>query len=252
MGITIAYEGKAKNIEEIETFFKFIEEYAMGHADEVGFGTQEKTYKGNFHPIWGYGYKTMPEGKDLKTAKYFSRMDTEHRKGKNSPRNNPNVYYSNGWFHIYETEKYADQAIASLVKGKYPAFKIDTIVKGMWLNFSGCESLSFHFDMKTYELVNYFMRGDDICAISHEFCKTQFGGVSGHIKVCGILKQFEKYIEYTRIRDEANDYYHTLNMEDLIKAFSVSISMIDMFKKEAIAILGEENVKTPDYTIDRE
>ncbi|MCG6553941.1 MAG: hypothetical protein L7F77_16585 [Candidatus Magnetominusculus sp. LBB02] len=252
MGITIDYEGKAKNIQEIETLFKFIEDYAATHADEVRLGTKEMAYKGNLYPLWGDACKTVPEGGELKEARYFPLMDGAQRKSEDSPKNDPNDHRLNGWFHILENGSFSEQAIASLEKGEYPEFRVDTIVKSMWLNFPGCESLSFHFDMNTYELVNYFMFGDKICAIANEFCKTQYGGVSGHIKVCGILKQFEKIIDYTIIKDEANDYYHTGNLEDLIKAFSISTSMIKMIKEEAIAILGEENVKTPSYTIDRE
>ncbi len=84
------------------------------------------------------------------------------------------------------------------------------------------------FDPATLELADYQKHEHTpnlIYGYERFFCKTQYAGVKIHVLVCKIIELTEKYIEYSKIYDEAG-YYGTGNMQTATEAFWESAAQI--------------------------
>src|SRR5664280_687817 len=127
----------------------------------------------------------------------------------------------NGYF-TFSDSKYREDYRKAFREGKWPKLLVETKVKGIWLNVHPkSETLEFTFDLATLELADY-QRYDHTPNLVHYyegfFCKTQYAGVKIHVLVCKIIELTEKYIDYSKIYDEAG-YYGTGNMQAAAEAF---------------------------------
>lgn len=215
MGITIHYHGKAKSPQAIDDLVEMLSYFAKEKQWE--FWTYNEPLRGPFHPCWGHGYGYIPrkESMEKEGIEFFSKMVTAD---------------CNGYYHLYET-KYEEEVRRSLRKGKYPAFHIDTVHKGICLNLHPqCETLEFGFDMNTLELANYRRseKSKEIAGFNGFSCKTQFAGFEVHRVVCSLIKVAELYIDFTLIDDESG-FYHTNDDEESEKEFERMMTKIEGF-----------------------
>jgi hypothetical protein len=126
-----------------------------------------------------------------------------------------------GYFKFFESNYRVDYRNA-FRKGTWPRFFVNTRVKGVWLNVHPkCETLEFLFDLATLELVDY-EKYDHTPGLIYGYdgfhCKTHCAGVKIHILVCNIIELTEKYIDYSRIDDEAG-FHAAKNIKKAIEAF---------------------------------
>lgn len=209
MGITIHYRGKAKSLESIGGLIKELKE--MAEAFHWEHGVVGEDVKGELSPSWGYGFGYTPSREDMEREQieFFPAMVSKT---------------CNGYFKLWDS-RYREEMRNAFQKGEWPKFSVDTRKEGIWLNvFPKCETLDFIFDVKTLDLADY-QRYDHTPGLiyGHEgfSCKTEFAGVKAHILVCKIIQLTEKYVDYSRIYDEA-DFYDTQDVRAAQKAFMVS------------------------------
>ncbi|OPY73259.1 MAG: hypothetical protein A4E62_00575 [Syntrophorhabdus sp. PtaU1.Bin002] len=206
MGITIHYKGKAKSLEAVDGLIKELQET----AEKLGweYGLVEKDVKGELSPSWGCGYGYVPSKEQTETEgiEFFPAMVSNG---------------CNGYFRFWES-KYAEEVRKAFRSGDQPHFFIDTKVKGIWLNVHPqSETLEFVFDLATLELADYQKYDHTpnlIYGYEGFFCKTQYAGVKIHILVCKIIELTEKYIEYSKVYDEAG-FYGTGDMQKAAESF---------------------------------
>lgn len=128
---------------------------------------------------------------------------------------------------------------------------IDTTTQYFIITFPGCESLSFEFD-EDLNVVSFLKHPDGFwLAFPTNFCKTQYGGVTGHLQVCLVLKLAEKYVDFEVIED-ATGYYNSQDMTKLVKDFEINITVSDVFRGCFNIGLEEENKMKSKYLIDRD
>lgn len=207
MGITIHYAGKAKSLQAITELMKAL----TGRAGALHWPRETVDYavKGRFFPSWGYSFGYVPGEEDLKTRKieFYPTMV--------SPK-------CNGYFRIFDTP-YADRYREAFRRGRYPRFKIDTHAKGMVLYpHKFCDLLMFVFDLNTLKLASYGTSGknsDEVHGCDSFSCKTQFAGFKNHVLICETIRLAERYIDFSKIKDEA-EYYHSRDLMVGIKNFN--------------------------------
>jgi hypothetical protein len=213
MGITIHYKGKAKGLEAIDGLIDELQKMAEKFGWEHGL--VEKEVKGEICPSWGYGFGYIPSKEQIEkeNIEYFPAM----------------VFNGCNGYFTFSDSKYQEDYRKAFKEGKWPKLSVDTKVKGIWLNVHPkSETLEFTFDLATLELADY-QRYDHTPRVIHYyeqfFCKTQFAGVKEHITVCQVIKITEKYIDYSKIYDEAG-YYGTKNMQTAVESFWESTAQI--------------------------
>ncbi|HUI29690.1 MAG TPA: hypothetical protein VLX91_05700 [Candidatus Acidoferrales bacterium] len=207
MGITIHYAGKAKSLAAIGELINAM----TGRARIMGWRTSlvNRDVIGRFYPNWGIGYGFIPSEDMIKESKieFF-----------------PNMVSSdcNGYFRIIDTP-FAESYREAFRKGRYPTFKIDTHVKGIILYpHEKCEPLEFVFDLNSLELASYQIADDKpgvIYGYNSCWSKTQCAGFKTHVLVCETIRLAEKYVDFSKIKDEA-EYYHTRDLLVGIKNFN--------------------------------
>lgn len=194
MGITIHYKGKAKSLEAMDELISMFSEISetSGWKYEVA----QRIVRGKYKPFWGIGFGYIPSKEELQNRdiEFFPKMVTAK---------------CNGYFRLFQS-KYKERVRASLQKGIYPSFSVDTEQKGIFIDLHPkCETLCFVFDLKTLELINYYTFDDDP-GVYHGSgglcCKTQFAGFEAHKTVCKLIKAASKYIDYSNVDDESGYY----------------------------------------------
>jgi len=207
MGITIHYAGKAKDPERVG-------ELTVGRAEVLHWRWElvNRDTKGRFYPNWGLGYGFVPSEEKMKGDKieFFPKMVSVK---------------CNGCFRIFDTP-FSDAVRESLRRGKEPESHIDAHVKGIILDPGPkCESLAFIFDLNTLRLANYERSKRDpgvIYGYNSFWCKTQFARFKTHVLVCETIRLAERYVDFSKISDEA-EHYHSKDLMVGIKNFCRSI-----------------------------
>ena len=224
MGVTIHYRGRAKNPDAIFELIQIMRARAI--LKRWPYELIDETYKGTFHPFWGYGLVYVPTSEQIEKdhIEFFPKMVSVR---------------CNGYYSIWDT-KYAEALRAAFRDGNEPTFSIDTRTKGIRLiPHEDCEPLDFVFDLSTLELAHYTRLPNTSRAIygyNTFWCKTQFAGFRTHLEVCATIKLAEQCIDFTEINDEAN-FYHTHDLALAKKNFDVMEKMIKVFG-EALKEMG--------------
>ena len=218
MGITIHYAGKAKSP---EAFGELLEALAdRAEALHWKLKAVDEDLKGRFYPSWGHGYGYIPSAKEIqgRGIEFFPEMVKAD---------------CNGYFKLYDT-KYVNDIREGFDMGMYPKFHLETHVSGIILYpHEKCEPLKFIFNMKTLELGNYEMYDhtpDAIYSYNSCSCKTQFAGFKTHALVCETIRLAEQYIDFSKIKDEA-EYYHSRDLMVGIKNFNEMMFNIKNFQR---------------------
>ena len=217
MGITIHYAGKAKSPEAFGEVLEALADRATALHWQLKAVDQD--LKGRFYPSWGHGYGYVPSAEEIheRSIEFFPKMVRPD---------------CNGYFKLYDTQ-YANDIREGFGMGMYPKFHIDTHISGIILYpHEKCESLKFIFDTTTLELCNYEVHHDPdiIYGYNSCWCKTQFAGFKTHVLVCETIRLAEKYINFFKIKDEA-EYYHTQDLMVGIKNFNEMMFNIRNFQK---------------------
>ena len=216
MGITIHYAGKAKSP---EAFGKLLEALAdLAEALHWRLKAVDEDLKGRFYPSWGHGYGYVPSAEEVKERgiEFFPKMVRPD---------------CNGYFRLYDT-KYASDIREGFGMGMFSKFHLDTHISGIILYpHEKCESLKFIVNTKTLELANYEIHDHDVIyGYNSCWCKTQFAGFKIHVLVCETIRLTEKYIDFSKIKDEAK-YYQSRDLMVGIKNFNEMMFNIKNFQK---------------------
>ncbi len=218
MGITIHYAGKAKSLAAITQLINAMTERASIMDWRTSLVNRDVI--GKFYPNWGIGYGFVPPEEMIKESKIEFFPDMVSRQ-------------CNGYFRIFDTP-FAESYRDAFRKGRYPTFKIDTHVKGIILYpHEKCEPLEFTFDLNSLELVNYQVPDDNpeiIYGYNSCSCKTQLARFKTHVMVCETIRLAEKYVDFSKIKDEA-EYYHSRDLLAGIKNFNDMMFDIKKFQK---------------------
>ncbi len=214
MGITIYYAGKAKSPEAFGELLEVLADRA--EALHWRLKAVDEDLKGRFYPSWGHGYGYIPSPEEIneRGIEFFPKMVKPD---------------CNGYFRLYD-HQYANDIREGFGMGMYPKFHLDTHISGIILYpHEKCESLKFIFNTKTLELANYEIHDHDaIYGYNSCWCKTQFAGFKIHVLVCETIRLTEKYIDFSKIKDEA-EYFHSQDLMVGIKNFNEMMFNIKEF-----------------------